>query len=116
MTLSDKNILLCEALGWKHVEEGYGWPPDKSYDCTIYGKGMLELPSHFLDPSAALALCDFMAENGWELFINNIRSRKTWCCVMLAKGSTYINEANTLPTAISEAAGQALGLWKSETK
>jgi hypothetical protein len=69
LNLAAIRIKCAELVGWKHVEEGYGWEPTCTRDKTTSGEGMRNLPAFTESADAALQLVEWMSKpenGGWK--------------------------------------------------
>lgn len=109
-TQPEKRVLLAEAQGYQdiHIEEF-------DHRTYIYHAGTMELndevPNPFESERDALALCEFMRGKGWQVHLNLTHD---WCVTLVRYDEhEHFVECRdaSLPIAISEACGRALGRW-----
>lgn len=112
MKTEAQQIAIAEACGWKYESETDFWRRGDRLIHGEKGKGT-HLPDYPNDLNAAVTLCDFLADQGWNCDINNGLD-KTWECTFAKDDEVHYAPADTLAAAISQAFLRTLGKWEGQ--
>lgn len=131
MNANKQRIAIAETVGWKWSPHPKVSHPDKlkwwihpDLVKMMVGSGVCGapdglLPDYLNDLNAAITLCDFLAERGWNCHLDNGLD-KTWECIF-TRGRTgnensdeHYGPGNTMTAAICQAFLRTVGKWEDE--